>query len=121
MVGSRVFSVIADQGAAYPFIVLQEISNTKVAFMEGESGLADARIQISCWSTSCKDSQLIGDKVRLAISGFTGTMGTTTVQDCYFDTSRDVIDPSPELSSRRIFGCVQEYVIGFNETVPTFS
>ena len=88
-VSTRVYPGARQQGSALPAITLTRISGGPLYSDEGEAGLDDARIQIDCWAETYSAAKLLARAVKAVLSGFDGTVGTTSFACVWLDNERD--------------------------------
>lgn len=100
LVALRIFPVIAPQGTLRPYMTYQRITAKRVRSLGGPSGLANPRFQIDCWAEDYDGALDLGEKVRAAMDGFTGVMGTVTVGAVLLDSDRDDHEIETELFRR---------------------
>lgn len=75
LVGTRVYPLRAEQGAARPYLVYQRISTPRVRSHSGPSGLAYPRFQITAVADSYSAARSLANAVREALDGYSGDMG----------------------------------------------
>ena len=68
-VGERVFPLVAPQGTSAPYITFQRISGLDTGTLEGTQSLDMGRFQIKVFAKAYKDSVLIAEAVKTAMSG----------------------------------------------------
>lgn len=79
LVGQRVTWGARPQGVEQPDIVLLLVAGAPGYTMAGEDGLDQSLVQMDIRaSTSLLDATAVRDAVRSALSGFSGTVGSTT-------------------------------------------
>ena len=118
LVSTRIYDGQAPQGAAFPRILIQQISGGSDYHLTGETRVADAIFQIGCWSKTTAEASAIADAIRLEISGKRGTYGSggdiATVESCQrtgsFITHEDPVDGS---AIRAAIGSIEEYTIKY--------
>lgn len=89
LVGQRVYCGSRPQGGALPDIIINRISGAPIYTDDGESGLADARLEIECWGTTYASAKNAARAVIASLSAFFGTVGSTTFQYILLDAERD--------------------------------
>lgn len=67
-VGDRVFPLVAPQGTASPYITFQRISSLDTGAMDGTESLDMGRFQIKVFSKTYKESVVIAESVKTAMS-----------------------------------------------------
>lgn len=119
--GTRVYPAPAPEDATYPLIVYQRISTVRVRSMLGGSQLAKARLQINAHAQTYAAAKTLADEIRNALDDYAGTMGTVNVSGCFLEDDADMPDVSPDLLGNRLYGVRMDFLIGYQETVPTHS
>ena len=89
LVGTRVYCGSRPQGATTPDIMINRISGAPVYTCDGESGLAEARLEIDCWGATYGAAKNVARAVIESLSAFFGTVGGTTFQHILLDVERD--------------------------------
>ena len=122
LASTRAFRV-SQTGAAYPYIVIQQISGDHVRHMQGPSGLAKERYQFDCIAETQTVANQVAEQLRLALDGYRGDMGTgpTQVQGAFLLDEGDTLDASPDQDKARAYGVRQDYEIWHDEVKPVFS
>jgi Protein of unknown function (DUF3168) len=85
----RVFPGALPQGQAVPAVVVNEISGAPVYTDDGESALNRSRLQVDAWAATYTDAKLLARTVKAELSGFFGTVGSTTFRFATIDDERD--------------------------------
>lgn len=89
LVGTRVYPVARPQGSVFPAVTLATVSNVPVYTNDGESGIAEARVQIDCWGETYGSVKTAARAVIAALSAFFGTVDGTVFQYVLLDGERD--------------------------------
>lgn len=92
---ARIHPVILPQNPVLPAISYQRIDAEHVHDHGGMSGLAHARMQLDCWDDDYAGARDLAEKVRLALDGFTGVVGSTTFGAIWLLDERDLYDDAP--------------------------
>lgn len=126
IVGNRVYPHTAPQNATMPYIVYFRVSGVHEHHMRGSSGLYDARVQLSMFSTDFEQLLNLSDAVRLALDGYRGdvTVGTDMVRihKCFMAANEDLPFTNPaDAGQVGIYGRYQDYQVACDETTPAFS
>lgn len=79
LVSTRIYPLVMPQDVDLPAIAYQKISGPRDHVHEGPSGLVTARMQVTCLGSSYSAAKGLSEAVRVAVDGFSGTMGTVTV------------------------------------------
>jgi hypothetical protein len=109
MVGERCYPSILPQGATYPSIVQNLISEDNHMHLRGSSHLARARIQIDCWATTADESVRLSNFVMEKIQGFSGIVLSNNsppvddvrVQGIFAELARDGYDSTNKIFTRQ--------------------
>ncbi len=75
LVVSRVYPVLAPQGAAIPYVTFQRISGPRVYHMGGATGLARVRMQVDCFAADYVAVKALATAVRGALEAQRGSLG----------------------------------------------
>lgn len=116
LVGDRVFPGFIPAGAAHPAIAYQRIGGPPNYVMLGETGAAEARIQITCWGVKYADAAAVAEQVRLALSGFRGQLGTVMVDSLFLEGPTDTTDQQPGSDQSKKYGRRLELRVRFHQT-----
>lgn len=68
-VGMSAFPLVAPQGTSVPYITFQRISSLDTGTMDGTESLDMGRFQIKVFAKTYKDSVLIAEAIKTAMSG----------------------------------------------------
>jgi hypothetical protein len=90
LVSQRVYCGSRPQGGALPDIIINRISGAPIYTDDGESGLAEARLELECWGTTYASAKNPARAVIVSLSAFFGTVGGTTFQYILLDAERDL-------------------------------
>lgn len=89
LVATRIYPLLVPQDATLPALAYQRISGPRDHSHSGPSGLVFARMQLTYVAASYDGAKSLGEAVRAALDGFSGTMGQVTVDACLMDNERD--------------------------------
>lgn len=121
LVGAQVYWQAAPQATAFPYITFFLVSEEREHDVAGQCGVVFAFYQVDCWHEGSADIHAIADAVRNAVDGYTGTMGSTTVQYSKLINRHEFID-SPQFGKEAVEDRVMlEVEIHSVESIPTFS
>jgi hypothetical protein len=76
LVSTRVYPLTIPQDIALPAIAYQRISGPRIAAHDGPTGLARARIQVTCQASTYTAAKGLAMEVRQALDGFRGSVTT---------------------------------------------
>lgn len=75
LIGTRVYPFVLPQNAAKPAVTFQRVDTPREYTHDGYAGLAHPRFQFACFALSQPASAAVAEQIRLALQGYTGTMG----------------------------------------------
>lgn len=123
LVSTRVYSTVAPEGAALPFVVFQQLGGDHDHHMGGANGLTRREIQIAYYANKPKDAEAGGEAIRDAIDGFHGTMGTVVtanVRMSHLGSAIDTFEPAADSKhTKSVYGINQSWSFWHTDTVPT--
>jgi hypothetical protein len=92
-VGTRIFPGARPQASALPAIAINRISGAPLYADDGETGLAESRLQIDCWAGTYSEAKLTARAVIDSLSAFVGTVSGVTFPTIMLDAERDLREP----------------------------
>lgn len=114
LIATRLTPLILDQSSVFPAAVYQFVSGTHVESMQGSSGLAEGRLQVSSYGATPKDARDTAEAIRLVLHGLKGTVGSTdNVAILILDGPRDLYEDDTK-KFRRDF----DYQVFYKEVQP---
>ncbi len=111
----RLYPLIAEQGAALPYIVYQQISGVRDYTMDGPTGYVDARYQITCWAATYGAAKRLFEVVRKFFNGYHATVLNRKIQYIAFENELDRLAKTPGVDAIDIFGKQIDIKITFDE------
>lgn len=114
LVGARVYPTLMPQKPTLPALVYTEISNVPDYVMGGQSGIAGARYQIDSYATSLSAVKALAEQVRLALSGFRGTLVDVIIDHVEKQNSTTLYEE--ETALHRV---TADYLFFYRETLPS--
>lgn len=122
LVGTRIYTHVAPEGAALPRVTVQKVSETHPDHLLGASGLVHTRVQVDCWDDDADGVIALGDAIRTAVHGFRGAMGdeSLAIRRSTVDTRRDSYEAPHDGSMVGVHRVTLDLMISHVETVPTF-
>lgn len=118
LVSTRVYANAVPQNVTYPCVSYQHIASPRDYAMGGQTGLVDARVQVNSWAESYSGVKAVAEQIRLALSGWSGTAKSVTVDVVWHYGDQDIYDPM-EQTATPVFGIATDYGITYREAVPT--
>ena len=85
------------QGANFPVITFQRISNSPEDTKDGVSTLDVIRIDVDIWDSVYENGKDLADKVRTALDRKSGTFAGRVIQSIRFETDRELFDDNLEI------------------------
>jgi len=109
LIGTRAYPTRMPQNPVYPNLVFTEISNIPDYVMGGQSGIARARYQIDCYADSVSGVKALAEQVRLALSGFRGTVAAVVI-DLVLKQNSTTVDEENRV--------IADYFFFYREAIP---
>jgi len=95
LVGFNVFPIAVPKGAGFPFIVYKRQNIIRESHLSGPMFMPLVSLQIASWALNHDTSRELGDEVRLALDGATGTLAGVTIEDMRLvSETDDFLDPT---------------------------
>lgn len=116
---ARVYPGFQPQGVTLPAVVLDTISDSPEHTTDGHCSLTVARLQVQCWGKTPDSAQAVAEQVRLAVDGYRGTWGSTTINQAFKLDGEDGEEPAADNEPRRRFSHTVDYEVAYFQTVPT--
>jgi len=113
LVSTNIFPVRATQGAAYPYITHQFLSNRPMSTHDGPSSFDFGTVQVNIYATTAGEAQDIMEAVRTALDRKTpGTYnGTAVAQIDYIGESHLYED---EAENDQVYYIASEFDVNYN-------
>jgi hypothetical protein len=95
IVGFNVYPIAVPKSAGFPFIVYKRQNIIRESSLTGPMFMPLLSIQVASWAMSHDAARELGDEVRLALDGNTGTAAGATIQDMRLvSETDDYLDPT---------------------------
>jgi hypothetical protein len=113
---TRVYYDDIPQDPTYPLILITQISGHRDQVLRGPTGHAHPRYQVDAWTQKASgyghkcDARRLAAAIRVALDGYSGTVGDETIRSCVLYSERPQTEP--ELKAYRI---MQDYMIWHEE------
>ena len=108
--GQRIFVLYVPDGTAYPFAVIRTVTDPAFYTQDGES-TRETIIQIDTFDDSLSDAYTNAGKIRDALTGYSGVIGSHTVGGIFVREGKD-----QWMSDARHFKVFYQYVINWTVT-----
>lgn len=103
LVGTRIRPDALSQKETLPAIAYTQIISDHLQGLGGPIGLTVVRMLVGCFGDSHVDAENLGDKVRLALDGESGTFGSEEVDICLLEEmDHEYIEPN-DASDRGLY------------------
>lgn len=105
LVSTRIYPMHLPQVPTLSALTYTRIFGAKELSHSGPSGLAQTQFQIDCWASSYSGAKALSEQVRIALDGYSGVMGTSTV--CAVEWMDDMDDFDEESDCYRVICSVK--------------
>ena len=119
LVGTRIFPRMMPQGETLPAVVFSLIGSTSEPRLLGASGGVRALVQLDCYAETHIACNALGEQIRLALHGYSGTAGNSTIE-AMLEAKRELFDAPTDASDVPAYRVSLDFEIWHNETIPTF-
>lgn len=94
LVGTRIRPDKLSQKETLPAIAYSQITSDHIQGVAGPVGLSEVRVLLGCFGDTHIAAENLGDKVRLALDGESGTFGSEDVDICLLQSmDHEYLDP----------------------------
>lgn len=100
LVADRIYPLALPQEPTPPAVVFLKVSGPRDLTQSGASGLVNPRFQVDAWAATYSSAKAVAEQVRLALIGFSGTMGGASgvyVSGVNLDNERDLYEDETRL------------------------
>jgi hypothetical protein len=113
--GTRVYVQRAPQNAAFPHIIITQMSSEENTTLDGGSGqLRFLDFDIDCKAKSSVTAESLGNAVRTYIDDYSGTAGSYTVGAVLINDESDDYEPPQDGSDVGVFVVTLDLTIHYN-------
>lgn len=113
--GTRVYVQRAPQNAAFPHIIITQMSSDENGTLDGGSGqLRFLDFDIDCKAKSSVTAESLGNAVRTYIDDYSGTAGTFTIGAVLMNDESDDYEPPQDGSDVGVFVVTLDVTIHYN-------
>jgi len=125
IVVARVYPLSASQNATLPCIIYSMVGEETHYSADGEVGMTTVRVQFDMYAEETADvpypydtAVSLADKVRLAISGYSGTASAVVIRSILHESTRDLTEPTVDKGEKVIVRRSSDYEVTHDQTVP---
>lgn len=115
VMGSRFYPLYLPQSPSYPAATYQRISAPRDYTSDGADGHVPVRMQIDVYGERYADARAGADALRLALSGYRGAMGSSTIRGIFLDTDRDLTEAGLDQAGPRLYRASLDFIIHHKE------
>jgi hypothetical protein len=115
LIGSRVYPMMAPQGAPLPLVVYQRTGVDRPQSLAGNVGNPVVTLQLTSYGTSYTAVKSIARAVRLAVDGWTGTTASVTIQRSTLVTESDGMEIPADDQQLPYYSVQQSFEFRINE------
>lgn len=115
LIGSRVYPMMAPQGAPLPLVVYQRTGVDRPQSLAGNVGNPVITLQLTSYGTSYTNVKTIARAVRLAVDGWTGTTASVTIQRSTLVTESDGMEIPADDQQLPYYSVQQSFEFRINE------
>jgi hypothetical protein len=113
--GTRVYVQRAPQNAAFPHIIITQMSSEENTTLDGGSGqLRFLDFDIDCKAKSSVTAESLGNAVRTYIDDYSGTAGSYTIGAVLINDESDDYEPPQDGSDVGVFVVTLDLTIHYN-------
>jgi len=116
-VGTRVTWGERPQGSLLPAVVLYLGGGAKAYTLGGEGGPFAARVQVNCLGETYLAGMNTFRAVAAALSGYSGTVGTTIFQGILQDSEPSELASPSGATEQRTFGTTADFIVHHTPTL----
>jgi len=122
LVSNRIYPQTAPTSAALPYIVYSRIDGAHLHCFGGAAGIATARFQFMAWSSTSDNAEEIGEALRNRMDGLGNTTwGAFSILTVFLENEVDQITTPEHGEEQGVFAGLQDYLISYRESVPSFA
>ena len=120
LVGARVYPLRAPQNASLPFVIyLGDVGEDITYSADGETGLVAKLMQFDSYATTYDVAVDLDDKIRLVLSGYSGTVGGIVIRSILKSGSaQDLTEETTDKREHPIVRISSDYEVTCDQTVP---
>ena len=113
IVATRVFPAYVPKGQSLPAVVYELLTSDPIDSNDGHGGLTYSRFSVECMSNSYSEVKDLAEKVRLAVTGYSGTEASVVISSLRHMSSSDDFSPPADAGERGTHSVVLDFRIGY--------
>jgi hypothetical protein len=113
IVGSRIYSTKAPQGASLPHIVITQMDSDEMGALDDTPGLRSVDFDIDCKADRAVTSYTLGNAVRVFVDDASGTAGDQTIGAVYVNSETTDYEPPSDGSDKGIHNTLIDVTIQY--------
>ncbi len=118
IVASRIYPCMIPQNTALPAITYRRLSGNRDYVFGGQTGIVDARFEIASWADSYSGVKALAEQVRLALSGYRGSVGGVTIDWISLEMEADIFEDSTGQATG-VYQVPTDYRVYYRESIPS--
>ena len=115
LVGSRIYFGNLPQNPEYPCVFLTRIGAQRWNHLGGECGVVQGIIQTDVLADDAIEANAVAEAIRQVVHGYSGAMGSETVQSAMLETDFEGFDPPVDGGEGFRARVAQQYQITYEE------
>lgn len=121
LISTRVYPQMLPQNAILPAITYHCYGVDSTYYTTGAANWAEGRWQIDIWANTLVSVTAIGEAVRNALQGYSGSIGSATVHVVILENQQTLYEPPVRSDDQPIHHLAQQYKIIYPESSPTLT
>lgn len=102
LLSTRWYPLRLPENPTYPSGTYQQISDLNISSHQGNSNLADTRLQLTIWTTKYSDGVTIRDELKRVLRDFKGTVGSDRLDRVEWANDLTMLEPETQKHQRVI-------------------
>lgn len=120
LVSTRIRPDALTQNETFPAVVLSETRSDHIHTISASAGFVESLIEFACFSATRLEAESVGEAVRQALQGYTGTAGSETIKSCILESRDSGYLVPADGSDEGLYVTALDFRIVFSESIPTF-
>jgi hypothetical protein len=88
--------------------------------ISASAGFVESLVEFTCFSATRLEAESVGEAVRQALQGYTGTAGSETIKSCILESRDSGYLVPADGSDDGLYVTALDFRIVFSESIPTF-